>query len=167
MNDYKILPLNSAEQQWVDTEVQNFLALRDTLFPDLKSNSITPENLDLVFKTSYESKTADPNYANSIINAVGMAFGQLLIDQVDAQWCAISDENGCEIAIVKYYPNGGESIVCPTNFVAKRWESGTTEFFVETIPQIRANLDNPDLIAPQARPTPSGLWATIKRKLGL
>ena len=72
-------------------------------------------------------RPADGNYANAVINAIGIAFGQYLVDTLGFQWCTVSDSHGQELAVVAL-PDTAKVLVFPPNLVAKRWESGTTDF---------------------------------------
>jgi hypothetical protein len=75
----------------------------------------------------------DPNEA---INLVGLAFGQLLVERFGLEWVALSDEHGTEIAV----RGPSDFTVFPTNFVAKRYESGDTGFLAPFVDEIGTKL---------------------------
>ncbi|MCH9021835.1 MAG: DUF3806 domain-containing protein [Planctomycetes bacterium] len=128
MENQKIEQLNEAEEAWVRDELINAQSLIALHCPN-ENNDIKPlEILDKTFKAAFESSLkSDENYANATINAIGIAFGQYLIDTLDFTWCAVSDEYGEDIAIVAL-PETAKMLVFPTNLVSKRWCAGTTNF---------------------------------------
>lgn len=128
MSEQRIEPLNEAEQAWVRDELANARQLVSLHCPDAANAPLTPAILDLAYKAAYEAAPeADADYANATINAVGIAFGQCLVDTLGFEWCAVLDEHGQELAAVARL--GACNIqVFPPNLVAKRWETGTTDF---------------------------------------
>ena len=63
--------------------------------------------------------------ANAMVNVVGVAFGQCLVDDFDFAWKVITDEYGTEMAV---YAEPGGFTLFPPNLVAKRWETRETGF---------------------------------------
>ncbi|HEY1817795.1 MAG TPA: DUF3806 domain-containing protein [Kofleriaceae bacterium] len=74
---------------------------------------------------------------NPLINMVGVAFGQHLVDTAGLAWVLASDEHGTDLAV---HGEPGSVLVYPCNFVAKRWQSGETEFFARTGAQLVADI---------------------------
>jgi hypothetical protein len=78
----------------------------------------------------------DPNV---YINAIGLAFGQALVDELGLHWAVVSDEHGTEIAV---HGQPGDILVFPPNLVAKRFETGETGFlapvFNEIVERVRS-----------------------------
>lgn len=62
---------------------------------------------------------------NPLINMVGIALGQHLVDTAGLAWVIATDEHGTELALHGAATN---MLVYPCNLVAKRWQSGETEF---------------------------------------
>lgn len=127
MNERRIEPLNDAEQRWVATELDDARRLVDALSPADAGAALTPEVLDRAFKAARASAGQDADAANAIINAVGMAFGQYLVEQLGLKWVAVFDDDGSEIAVVGL-PGQADMLIFPPNLVAKRWVDGTTDF---------------------------------------
>lgn len=127
MPEQRIEPLNDAEQRWVTAELGNARTLVDTLSPEDAGAKLTPEVLDRAFKAARASAGENADAANAIINAVGMAFGQYLVDQLGFKWVAVFDKDGSEIAVVAL-PGKADMLVFPPTLVAKRWGTGTTDF---------------------------------------
>lgn len=124
----RIEPLNDAERAWVRDELINARRLVQLHCAEDYNASLTPDILDRAYSAAYcAAPTADADYANAIINAIGIAFGQYLVDTLGFQWCAVFDSQGQELAIVAL-PETAKVLVFPPNLVAKRWESGATGF---------------------------------------
>ena len=121
---------NLAELQWIEEELANSVKLV-AQFTGVQSEKL-PALLDLdsawtVFCS--EVSSTDGTKINAAINAVGMAFGQSLVNSLGLLWVAATDEAGCEIAVVGL-PGKANFLVYPANFVAKRWERRETGFLV-------------------------------------
>jgi hypothetical protein len=127
MPDQRIEPLNDAEQQWVTRELANARQLVDLLSPSDAGAALVPEVLDRAYKAAREAAGQSAEAANSVINAVGMALGQYLVDQLGFKWVAVFDKDGSEIAVVAL-PGEANVLVFPPNLVGKRWVEGTTDF---------------------------------------
>jgi uncharacterized protein DUF3806 len=81
------------------------------------------------------SKPAETDLINAIINYVGIAFGQALVDGIGLRWAVATDEQGSEL-VVYGLPGQGDVLVYPANFVAKRWERRETNFLEKAYQQI-------------------------------
>jgi hypothetical protein len=141
MAEQRIEPLNDAEQRWITAELGNARALVDSVSPDDAGSALSPIVLDRAFKAARLSAGVDANAANAIINAIGMAFGQYLVDQLGFSWVAVFDKDGSEIAVVAL-PGQADMLVFPPNLVAKRWASGTTDFLDYVYEGIRKDVKN-------------------------
>jgi hypothetical protein len=145
MADQRIEPLNDAEQQWVAAELRNARQLVDRLVPADAGAAMTPQVLDRAYKAARQSAghggqgRQDADAANAIINAVGIAFGQHLVDQLGFTWVAVFDEHGSEIAVVGL-PGQANMLVFPPNLVAKRWAAGTVDFLAHVCTGIEDDL---------------------------
>ena len=127
-NDQHIEPLNDAELAWVTEELANAQKLVAKHCPGVTCEALTPQILDRAYARAYESAPdSDAEYANAVINAIGIAFGQHLVDTLGFEWCAVFDAHGQELAVVAF-PDTAKMLVFPPNLVAKRWTDGTTDF---------------------------------------
>jgi hypothetical protein len=99
--------------------------------------SLTPELLD----GAWTAGLSDPasGDANFLINAIGIAFGQVLVDRLGFRWVIATDDYGTDLAVVAAEGNG-DVLVYPANFVAKRFETRSTGFLAESIGLIAAEL---------------------------
>jgi hypothetical protein len=121
MSEQKIEPANESELQWVQAHVD---AVKEATGGD-----VTVAALDELYAGWYEEWAAQPEEAredpNDMINAVGLTFGQALVDGVGFEWAVVTDEHGTEIAV---HAQPGDVLVFPPNLVAKRFERGETHF---------------------------------------
>ena len=119
MADLRIEELNEAELGWVAEHV----ALARTLTEATDEGAPTPDALDALWADWLEH--GDPQEANDVINIVGLAFGQRLVDDLGMRWVAATDEHGTEVAV--HHP-AGDALVMPPNLVAKRLETREVGF---------------------------------------
>ena len=64
---------------------------------------------------------------NEVINCVGVAFGQILVDGIGLKWVIATDHHGSDLAVYGL-PNAGDVLIYPVNFIAKRWERREVNF---------------------------------------
>ena len=139
--DHQIEKLAAAESEWISQQLEaaaQFVTItngNDT--QDLPS----PEELDQAFHTWLNSPTHNPSEANSVINCVGIAFGQHLVDRTPLEWVIASDQYGTELAVYGL-PGQGDILVYPQNFVAKRYEAKIGTFIAESINRIQTDVSN-------------------------
>jgi Domain of unknown function (DUF3806) len=122
----RVESLNDAEVRWV---ADNVAEARRKVEEHGLGGGLTPESLDELWALLLSEGPDDPN---AVVNLVGLALGQLLVDRFGLGWVALTDQYGTEIAV-----RGPSNLtVFPTNFVAKRYESGERGFvapFVEAV----------------------------------
>ena len=123
----KISEPNAGELAWV---AENVAAARDIVVAagiPLPDGVVGPAALDAAWSAwlaQWRQGEEDPNPA---INMFGLTFGQWLVDHLGLSWKVVQDESGTEIAV---HGQPGDILVFPPNLVAKRFETGTTDFFV-------------------------------------
>jgi hypothetical protein len=141
--DQKIETPNEAEVEWIATHVKIATTLaaayghgEGTTLPD-------PSQLDEAYAAWLagwlETPEAERDDPNAYINAIGLAFGQTLVDDLGLQWAVITDEYGTEMAV---HGQPGDVIVYPPNLVGKRFESGETHFLAPLYDEIKAQVDH-------------------------
>lgn len=133
----KIEQLTSAEQEWIADQIamaKEFV--RETIGKD-SDDLPSAEDLDQAFGTWLESH--DPAEANSVVNCVGAAFGQHLVNTTPLEWVIATDEYGTELAVYGL-PGEADILVFPQNFVAKRYESKVGEFIVASLNQFQKDI---------------------------
>jgi hypothetical protein len=97
--------------------------------------------LDRAYAAWVASGPSDGNQINATINAVGIAFGRFLVDEVGFKWVIATDQYGSDLAIY-VLPGSGDALVYPANFVAKRWEHRETNFLQRSYEQIASQIES-------------------------
>ncbi|MCC5876152.1 MAG: DUF3806 domain-containing protein [Candidatus Sumerlaeia bacterium] len=131
----KISQLTEQEVAWISSQVGEASNFVGAWSPDDAGQPLSLPALDRAFAAWLESKETDTKTINGVINSVGVAFGQFLVDDAGLSWVIASDEIGTELA-VHGLPGKGDILVYPTNFVAKRWERGEANFLEASFEQI-------------------------------
>jgi hypothetical protein len=107
---------NEAELEWIGAYV--------AMAGELAGRPPSVDDLDALWAAWLEDSAA-PEDANDVVHAIGLTFGQRLVDDLGMRWTVVTDEHGTEIAA--HHPNG-DMLVFPANLVAKRWETRETGF---------------------------------------
>ena len=139
--DAKIEQLTAGEHEWIAQQIaiaREFV--QRTLNKDTEGLP-SPEDLDHAFDSWLNSLSHEQSDANAVINCVGVAFGQHLVDTTPLEWVIASDEYGAELALYGL-PGQGDVLVYPQNFVAKRYEANVGIFIVESVNQIRSDVSS-------------------------
>lgn len=131
----KIDDLNESERAWVKAQLENAVKFVEGFSPEDMSVPLTLAALDRAFAVWIASKPTDNGLINAIINYVGIAFGQALVDGIGLNWVIATDDQGSELAVYGL-PGRGDILVYPANFVAKRWERRETNFLEEAYRKI-------------------------------
>jgi hypothetical protein len=133
MDDQTIEPPNDAEAEWVRT---NVMGVREAA-----GGEASPAQIDELYAGWFEEWTAKPEEdredPNPMINAFGLAFGQVLVDELGLDWAVVTDKYGTEIAV---HGQPGDLLVFPPNLVAKRFERGETHFLQPIYQEIAAQV---------------------------
>jgi hypothetical protein len=135
MPETRIEAANEQELQWVaeHVELAGFL-IAERFSPDIETPGV--DELDAL----WAALLAEPDPAidaNLLINAVGFAFGQQLVDNLGVRWAVVTDEHGTEIAV---HEPRGDLLLFPPNLVGKRWQSRETGFLRPVYDDVAAKL---------------------------
>src|SRR5262245_55438096 len=134
----KIEAPNLAERDWIAANVGLALAMARPYGGDSETTTApTLPALDLVWDIQGAMIRDERTDPNPLINMVGLAFGQRLVDELGLEWAVVTDEYGTEIAV---HGEPGDILVFPTNLVAKRWESGEASFLAKLYPKMRDDI---------------------------
>jgi Domain of unknown function (DUF3806) len=116
---------NDAEHAWLEQNLRMAadLAQRYTGVPHGLPSLVS---LGATFARWGAAPAEDREDANLVVNALGIALGQHLVNEVGLHWAVVSDESGTDLAV---HGEVGEILVFPTSATAKRCESGDYEFF--------------------------------------
>ena len=117
--------INPQEATWIKRQLESAEKFIEGFSP-LAQESLTLAALDRAF-AAWIASEPDVDIANSIINYVGVAFGQALVDGIGLQWVIATDGQHSELAVFGL-PGRGDFLVYPQDFVAKRWERREINF---------------------------------------
>lgn len=138
-----IEPLNDSELTWIKEQLAGASRFVAEFSPADASQPLSLAALDRAFSAwlNRPSQRPDASAINSVINQVGTAFGQALVDGIGFTWVIATDEHGTEVA-VHAFPGRGDVLVYPANFVAKRWERRETSFLEDAYQRIAKDARN-------------------------
>jgi|ERR1044072_2025270 hypothetical protein len=137
--DTKIEQLTTGEHEWIAQQIVIAHEFVQRTLNKQTEELPAPEDLDQAFNSWLHSpESSDPNL---VINCVGVAFGQHLVDSTPLEWVIATDEYGTELALYGL-PGQGDILVYPQNFVAKRYEANVGIFIVESVNQIRSDVNS-------------------------
>src|SRR5437773_2860373 len=131
----KIEPINEKEAAWIKAQLNNASKFVEGFSPSDSGQPLTLAALDRAFAAWVASGPSETNLVNAIVNYVGIAFGQTLSDGLGLKWVIAADDRGSDLAVLGF-PEQGDILVYPANFVAKRWERRETNFLEEAYRQI-------------------------------
>lgn len=75
--------------------------------------------------------------AGPVVNLVGAAVGQLLVERLDLRWVNVTDKRGTRLGL---YGDAKKTVVFPLDAVARRWDGGSTslaQYVAETVATIQ------------------------------
>jgi Domain of unknown function (DUF3806) len=123
------------EKQWIEQQLKGAAKLVDIFWPQDAGKPLTLMALDCAYTTWYVGNEKDTQIINAVINRVGVAFGQFLVDGLGLIWVIATDERGSDLAV--YGPPGkADVLIYPANFVAKRWDRQEAQFLEKSYNQI-------------------------------
>jgi len=132
----KIDNLNERESAWINAQLErarDFVAANE---PAKAGRQFTVKELDYAFTAWIRNgATEDSQAINGVINCVGIAFGQFLVDETGLRWVVATDEYGSDLAVYGL-PGAGDVLVYPANFIAKRWEKREVDFIERSVQRI-------------------------------
>jgi hypothetical protein len=150
----RILEINEAERTWIagnQQVVRSFAA--DLGIIAGESMPLDLAILDAVWAAWLEMHVRGQEDPNSIINAFGISFGQLMVDRLGFEWKIVNDAV-TEIALCG---QPGDIVIYPQNLVARRYMAGTARFFEElavelgrSIGRTTGAVDPPPMPAPES-----------------
>jgi hypothetical protein len=114
-------PLTQDEIDWVRATIAEVIE-QDVRVNDIDDLGRHYDEMLTGWLRLSESTRPDPH---TIVNQIGLAFGQYLADHTGLAWGVATNARGPEIALHRPSTGGG-LIIYPTDMVSKRWESGET-----------------------------------------
>jgi hypothetical protein len=127
--------VREAERSWIRLHIKKAGAFVSTFSPADAGDPIRLEALDRAFGKWMSTQPREVEDINDAINAVGIAFGSILVEKHGLSWTIASDDQGADLA-VRALPDAGDVVVFPANFVAKRWDRKERDFLVRGAEEI-------------------------------
>jgi hypothetical protein len=123
--EQEYLPLTDDERSWIAVHLESAKKLAHVYALGYQGKPLYPDVLDRIYTGWWNSPQRSETPANDMINMIGLAFGQFFVDYRGLEWIAVKDNHGTDIAV---HGNPGDTLIFPTNFVAKRYERQETDF---------------------------------------
>lgn len=130
MPNAKLGVLNDAEKRWMAGHQMRALMLGRGHGDPPTATTPSFAALDRAWVAEGAELRASGGDPNPLIQALGIALGQHLVDRHKLDWCVATDSFGTEVAL---YGKNGDVLVYPLNLVAKRWSRGEGAFLVALV----------------------------------
>ena len=130
-----IKKLTGKEREWVESQLRAAVEFVDTFSPEDAKRQLSLRVFDRAFAAWVATGEVDGKKVNKIVNCVGIAIGQFLVDGIGLEWVTVSDEHNSTLA-VHGLPGRGDVLVYPVKMVTERWEARSEESFEESCYQI-------------------------------
>jgi hypothetical protein len=134
----KVQNPNSSEQTWVG-QMQEAGRLLHEAYVGKLDRLPDVQALDAVWVKWQSDRDPGRPDPNTVVNALGLCFGQQLVDRLGFRWAVITDQYGTEMGCIA---QPGDVTVFPANMTAKRLDQGPAPFFAELFSQIEARLQS-------------------------
>jgi hypothetical protein len=138
--DTTVTPLSDDERQWVATQLE---AARAFVADYGSARTIDLPAIEHAWASWLDRQAVDPDDPDPVLNAVGVYFGQSLVDSLDGfDWVHTEDDAGVDLAVFGL-PGAGDVLIYPASVVSERYASRDAAFLVsghETIVQQVAEL---------------------------
>jgi hypothetical protein len=134
--------LNKAEEQWIRECVDQATALAKKQLSLEEITTLDPVTLDRAYSGWLrEWESAKPSEdPNTVVNCIGLAFGQWLVDCLGMKWSVVSDTSGTNLGVC-IGPPESRIVTFPTHAVAKRLKTRETGFLQRLFETIRTQID--------------------------
>lgn len=123
------IELRDAERGWIELQLRTARGFVSVFSPGDTWDPIRLEALDRAWGNWLDGNPRDTDDIDGAIDAVGIAFGSILVEKQGFKWTIASDDHGTDLAI-RALPDEGDVVVYPANFVAKRWDRKERDFLV-------------------------------------
>jgi hypothetical protein len=125
--DTTVTPLSDDERTWVSAQLE---AARQFVADYGSTRTMDLAALEHAWASWLDRQAVDPADPDPVLNAVGVYFGQSLVDSLDGfEWAHTEDEAGVDLAVYGL-PGAGDVLVYPANLVAQAYGSGDASFLV-------------------------------------
>lgn len=134
-NIVKLDAPNVKEREWLSQKLDNFNLYVTNLVPELAGSRIDANLLDQLWMAWKETEPEDNQATADFLQAFGVAFGQLLVEESGFEWAIITDPSGSDF-VVRTAPGTANTRVAPIDFVLTHYENGEDEFVWQTQQEI-------------------------------
>jgi len=125
--DTTVSPLSDDERAWVSVQLE---AARQFVADYGSTRTMDLATLEHAWASWLDRQAVDPEDPEPVINAVGVYFGQSLVDSLDGfDWVHTEDEAGVDLAVFGL-PGAGDVLIYPANVVSERYHSRDAAFLV-------------------------------------
>jgi hypothetical protein len=131
--------LTEAERRWIFDELEQAREFVRAFAPEVTGDLLSLESLDEAFSNLIKSDNHDGATANASVIAVGVAFGNKLVERLGFNWVIVTDEYGTDLGVLSR-PGRGDVTIIPTDFVAKRYERKEWGFLESSFADIECQL---------------------------
>jgi Domain of unknown function (DUF3806) len=140
--DAKVTPLTEAHEAWLREQLA---AIAQFLTDYGSKGGDDLAAVEHAWASWLDRQAVDPADPDPVINAVGVYFGQALIQALEGfGWAVVEDDSGTDLAVFGL-PGAGDVIIYPASVVAQRYQdrdawflqSGRDEI-VAQVQQVRA-----------------------------
>src|SRR5690349_14343473 len=95
----KIEPINEKEAAWIKVQLNNASKFVEGFSPPDGGQRVTLAALDRAFTAWVALGPSERDLVNAIVNYVGIAFGQALVDGLGLKWVIATDDHGSDLAV--------------------------------------------------------------------
>src|SRR4051812_8616204 len=95
----KISKLSDRERTWIASQLESASTFVEAFSPNNTEQPLSLTSLDRAFAGWLAMQETDSKIINDVINCVGIAFGQTLIDGVGLQWVIANDGHSTDLAV--------------------------------------------------------------------
>src|ERR1051326_5684538 len=95
----RIDSINENEAAWIKMQLESAAKFVEGFSQEDAEKPLTLAALDRAFAAWLASEPTEIDLINAVINYVGIAFGQALVDGIGLKWVIASDDQGSELAV--------------------------------------------------------------------
>jgi len=140
--------LKETEREWIEQAIVRAMMLVRSYRIAGDHPKLTPAVLDQTYAAWLAHPLADME-ATGVFNALGVAFGQYLVDHAGMRWVVYAKEGQTDIAA---YRASGKVVVFPTHVIRKRYPNRSTNFLAPMYSDMVKSLSM------AAKPEPKSPW---------
>jgi hypothetical protein len=104
---YDLIDLTAEQRDFINQNVSHSKKVISKYLGDGSGGTVDSKALDKVL-AKWSTSTGNKESAKELVDAIGAAFGQEIVDELDFEWKVITDQYGTDITVIhkKYVVNG-------------------------------------------------------------